>query len=245
MKRKSFLSALGKGALLTALLPELALSATKQPTFFLLITGGGVAAQDLKEIVFKPILGQSTNLTSSVHDLWLNATALTHGEGITALTGLSHKDFIQPQDTSLKTFSTSHQFAALNTENVFSADKDTFRAALDWKKNHPQQSVICYLNEADAAHYSSEKYAQALMAYAGYAKQAKEEFLLKKQAGAYHLLIASELGRDPQENISDEGWHHVCPESRKTACLWISPFANQPALQHPEQILPYLQQKSL
>jgi hypothetical protein len=240
MKRKSFLSSIGKGVMLSALLPHLAFSNNAQQPFFLLITGGGVSLQDLKEKVFPSALGQCTNLFTSVHDMLVSNHELSHTAGFEALCGLDLKNLSYSSGQETAIFYTSNQSGRLDKKHSFLKDEESFEAALNYKINHPQSSIICYLNEADAGHYSIEKYNLAITRYAEFSKKLILALSNKNLLMNGNIAIASEIGRDLLPTEKNSGWHHVCPESRKTTCLWISRFPATPTITNPVQIVPLL-----
>lgn len=229
MRRKKFLGLLGKGAALSLLLPDLAFTFAQRKSFFVLITGGGIPSNDLTEKVFPAALKNCENKNYKVQELFFQGKNLSHYDALHALCGLSPMHGNYSKNEALRLFHTS---SYLNTQNSFLTDEESFNAALQYKIRNPESSVICYLNGADAAHYSIISYREALENYQLFAQ--KLTAVLQGHKG--EIIIGSELGRDFKPGTPESGWHHVCEESRKTKCLWISGSTEIPPLKIHEEI---------
>lgn len=227
----------GKGAIISSLLPELAFSFTAKKPFFLLITGGGVSQDDLNKSIFPASLEKKQDYSFAVQEVYFAGKNLSHHDAVAALTGVRFNEKNNFPESGIKFFHTSHLPIL---DNARGKDKATFEAALSFKNENPGSSVICYLNEADAAHFSEEAYRQAIQDYGHYAKQLTESLVGRDKRIQTDIIIGSELGRDIQPSDMAEGWHHVCEESRKTICLWISPSNVIPKVQYHEEIRQYL-----
>ena len=245
MKRKSFLSNLGKGAIMLALLPENILAVEQRNSFFLLVTGGGTFTNDLEEKVLSPLLGQCTNVRAQIQNLVYVGKELSHENAFFELTGFSLQNPNENDQLKCSLFFTGHLNGGLKNKKVFLNDNDCFQAALAFKKERPSQSVICYLNEADAAHYSIDEYQSSLNNYAKYAALLLEEANYNDEMTSCDFIVSGEMGRDAMPDSHESGWHHVCEESRKTKCLWISRNSSLPILHYTHQIKGLIQNNFL